>query len=57
LFYIDETIDKLEVIDLTETDEEGTPIKKAPLKTNNTLMNKYPAVKNLIEEVASTIDK
>ncbi|XP_060559055.1 E3 SUMO-protein ligase PIAS4-A-like [Ruditapes philippinarum] len=54
---LDETIDKLEVIDLTETDEEGTPIKKAPLKTNNTLMNKYPAVKNLIEEVASTIDK
>lgn len=37
---LDETIDKLDVIDLTETDDECSPARKAPLKTNTSLLNR-----------------
>ncbi|XP_052792435.1 uncharacterized protein LOC128226543 isoform X3 [Mya arenaria] len=36
---LNETMEKLDIIDLTETDDEATPKKKLPLAVNNQLLN------------------
>ncbi|XP_053372891.1 uncharacterized protein LOC123561565 [Mercenaria mercenaria] len=53
---LNDTIDKLDVIDLTETDDEGTPAKKTPLKTNSSLMNKINKAKNICAKLTSRIE-
>lgn len=45
---INMTADKIDLIDLTETDDEQSPIKKRPLLDNTAVMNKasQPMVSN-----------